>query len=132
MRRQRASASHQEEKVPWASYADALAGLLFVFILLALSFAYRLQQAKDKADKEWGRLNDKVGQDQRARQIAKDLIDANEASQTSDASVARCLSDAFGVSADTRVQPKATLEEARLSLYLNDKRGASIEWFSSG
>ena len=34
------------DKVPWASFADALTGLLFVFILLTLSFAHKLKKAE--------------------------------------------------------------------------------------
>lgn len=64
MRRAPKGAGHGAEDVPWASFADALTGLLFVFILLTVMFVFAAQQAKDAADKERESL---TAADQRAR-----------------------------------------------------------------
>lgn len=141
-RRAKKVANHTEEKVPWASFADALTGLLFVFILLALSFAHQLQKAKEEMeaarnafDAKTEEAARKVEQAQRARKIAQDLVNDSDSAENRQASVARCLQRAIGVEADAQVQPSPTLDEGRLSLYLynqSDTERLTIEWFPSG
>jgi hypothetical protein len=121
---------HPEEEVPWASYADALTGLLFVFILLALSFAHQLQEQRDATEKQEKLAEVEASQARRARVLARDLVEPDSASRT--ASVATCLASAFGAEAPSRLRTVATVEEARLSLYLYDDWAASIEWFRTG
>ena len=73
--RRRAASGHDEGDVPWASFADALTGLLFVFMLLTVVFmqsaAKTQAEAKDeqaKAAKELERLR---GAGERAREMAE-------------------------------------------------------------
>jgi flagellar motor protein MotB len=73
--RRRAASGHDEGDVPWASFADALTGLLFVFMLLTVVFmqsaAKTQAEAKDeqaKAAKELERLR---GYGRRAEEVAK-------------------------------------------------------------
>jgi chemotaxis protein MotB len=122
---------HSDEDVPWASFADALAGLLFVFILLALSFAHQLQNATRQAIEKEKVAEDKASQALRAQEVARDLVaHAKDGEETP--SVAACLSQLSGERAGTRVRAVPTVDEARLSLYLYDDGQASIEWFDSG
>jgi hypothetical protein len=71
MRRPSRGGGHGEEEVPWASFADALTGLLFVFILLTVMFVFAAQQAKVAADDERESL---TAADQRARA----MVDAGD------------------------------------------------------
>jgi chemotaxis protein MotB len=116
--------------VPWASYADALTGLLFVFILLALSFAHQLQEQRDATENQEKLAEAEASQARRARALARDLVEPDSASRT--ASVATCLASAFGAEAPSRLRTVATVEEARLSLYLYDDGKVSIDWFPTG
>ncbi len=134
MRRRRISVGghgHGDEDVPWASFADALTGLLFVFILLALSFAYQLQQATAKAEDE---LERQLGQAKRAQKIASDLVNTDPEADRKKYSVAKCLEEKFSGSESFRLRPTATEEEARLSLYLDgtSETISTVRWFESG
>lgn len=131
MRRARPIPStHNEEEVPWASFADALTGLLFVFILLALSFAHQLENATRKAE-------EKAQRDDRARVIARSLVEPPTADNRA-YSVAACLSEVPSPTGDPgpetvrEVRAVPTIDEARLSLYLYSNGQASIEWFKGG
>ncbi len=142
--RRRASpeSGHPEEKVPWASFADALTGLLFVFILLALSFAYQLQKEREvaknrenAADEKFEKYKLQIEQAKRADLIARDLVDTTEEAKSRKLSVAHCLQDAVGSDAAVWVKPSANPDEARLSLYLYetlDQGLSTYKWFKSG
>lgn len=120
-------AAHTEEEVPWASFADALTGLLFVFILVALAFAYELQQARRAAEEE-KQLAERVSSlRERTEQLASALV-ATEVVEGQIDSVALCLQEALRQDV-ARVEAVPTPEEARISLYLSSDNNASIEWF---
>ncbi len=144
-RRRRTAGGHGDEDVPWASFADALTGLLFVFILLALSFAHQLQEEMSKAEKESAKIMEanleaqaelerQLRKARRARKIARDLVRMDRSAEKRFFSVALCLETEFPKSGDFRLQPNPTVEEARLSLYL-DRPGetlSTVRWFKIG
>jgi flagellar motor protein MotB len=101
--------------------------LLFVFILLALSFAHQLELALREAKAREAEAAETVSQAERARALAQDLISMGPAPHPF--SVAACLERAAAGALRVRAVP--TEAEARLSLYL-DADAASIEWFESG
>jgi chemotaxis protein MotB len=112
--RRRAASGHDEGDVPWATFADALTGLLFVFMLLTVVFmqsaAKTQAEAKDeqaKAAKELERLR---GAGERARKLASESM--------------ACITKADGVRIIQGVQHSP--EAATLSVLL------SVGWFDSG
>jgi hypothetical protein len=136
-----------EAEVPWASFADALTGLLFVFILLALGFAYELEKMTAKARARETAASAVLRQREKAARIARQLVSRERGSAETRASVAICLEDLL----EDRVEVSPTVEESRLSLYprrsgasssrttsataaeeLGERDPLTIEWFGSG
>lgn len=126
---------HPEERVPWASFADALTGLLFVFILLALSFAWQLKQVEAQAAQKLAERQVQVEQAKRAMRLARELVGTGQAAKAH--SVAVCLEDKSRDLADGQgvwLQPSANESDASLALYLfsDAMLTTTIQWFDSG
>lgn len=128
-RHRRRVGGHGDEEVPWPSFADALTGLLFVFIVLALSFAYQLSKAKIEADERAQELALQGQQRQRAQEVERDLIAVEGSGGEKAHSVAICLRDLF-----PEIELSPTIRESRLSIYLvEDGRSAgTVGWFDTG
>lgn len=113
-----------QDKVPWAAYADALAATLFVFILLALSFAYELQKKEAATQEDQKKAQEVSERDQRANRIVGDLQHAFAGDRQSDRREIGCL-EKYGV------VPFQHDRDGRISLYLRDG-DLRIGWFPSG
>jgi hypothetical protein len=118
MRRRKAQGGggHGEEEVPWASFADATIGLLFVFILLTVYFVAKAQNAYERL----------AGREQAARKIQRELVDEKHSK-----SVTYCLNEQFanqkpGIPLEPRGDPTA----GRISLYFLDGK-KTLEWFET-
>ena len=136
-----------EAEVPWASFADALTGLLFVFILLALGFAYELEKMTTRARARETAASAVLRQREKAARIARELVSRESGSTETRSSVALCLEELL----TDRVEVSPTVEESRLSLYprrsgstlsgtsrataggvTGERDPLTIEWFGSG
>jgi hypothetical protein len=117
MHRRDSLSGHHEGDVPWASFADGLTGLLFVFILLTGMFVIDAQNAKQQVI---NRLN---GAANRAERLA--TISEN-------GSVARCLNEANFPGLILIQGAGGTDEAAALSMRLDDDRTTSVGWFDKG
>ncbi len=112
-----------EEKVPWASFADALTGLLFVFILLALGFAHELQKMTEAARERETAASLVLQQREVAARIARQLVERDRQSEASRTSVAVCLEELL----EDRVEVSPTVEESRLSLYPRGGKASRVD-----
>lgn len=95
---------------PWASFADALSGVLFVFILTTCWFAWQLAEATKKQETERKRLEG-------YREEARELV----GSEATPGALTRCLQR------DENLVAVPHRTDARILLYL---RG--VEWFGLG
>lgn len=133
MRRPSRGGGHGEEHVPWASFADALTGLLFVFILLTVMFVFAAQQAKkeaklakDAANKERASL---LAADQRARA----MVDASNRS-----SFVACLQRELpSLSGQVQLIPGKGADASTLSILIEGvgperpTSGLTVGWFDT-
>jgi flagellar motor protein MotB len=130
-------------ELPWASFADALSGMLFIFVITSFWFAIQLKQAGTKATADqnlataelknaktqWGEATTKAKEEAKkanektqvltsARQRAYELTEKG-------GPLVQCLESDRGAGAklDTAPQPN----EARVSLYLP----GAVPWFDS-
>lgn len=104
------SGKRRNAEPPWAAFADALSGVLFVFILTTCWFAWQLAEATKKQDAERERLEG-------YREDARKLV----GSEAAPGALTRCLQQDVNLIA----VPQRT--DARILLYL---RG--VEWFGLG
>lgn len=109
----------EHEELPWASFSDALSGMLFVFVLTTFWFAFQLAQAT----KEQRAATQALTQaDERARDLVATLDDNDNERPGK-------LTDCLTNGADGSPIEKAEWERqsARVSLYLP----SAVEWFPS-
>lgn len=105
------------EEVPWSSFADALAALLFVFILITLYFVHQLdslrRQVKQEAENQAKVYERVIKAQSTADQLALSLVALGEASSPK-RSIAHCLQKTGGfiIAVDEA--------ETRISLHLTD------------
>lgn len=104
------SRKRQNGDPPWASFADALSGVLFVFILTTCWFAWQLAEATKRQEAERRRLEG-------YREVARELVGSEEAP----GELTRCLQQ------DENLIAIPQRADARILLYL---RG--VEWFGLG
>jgi hypothetical protein len=131
MRRgRRAAAGNGEEDVPWASFADALTGLLFVFILLTVKFVVDAQQKKEEFDAARLAQEEALARLIDAGQRARDLADVGVPG-----SVARCLK-ARAATLEARLEliqgTAGTDDAAAISMLLDATESTSVGWFTTG
>jgi flagellar motor protein MotB len=112
MRRHRVD--HSPE-TPWASFSDALSGMLFVFILTTFWYANQLAQQRKE-------LKDELKKVQGADEKAMELVGTPEVP----GELTRCLGADGAMAAVLDPRPQAG--EARISLYLR----SAVEWFAEG
>jgi flagellar motor protein MotB len=121
-------ARHQPE-LPFGSFADALSGMLFVFILTTFWFAWQLAQATEELEKERKRVAEEREKAEQQKLLAQQQIEtilkarelAVELTQESDKrkwSLTRCLGHGGWV------DPRPSPNEPRIFLYLK-----GVEWF---
>jgi outer membrane protein OmpA-like peptidoglycan-associated protein len=103
-----------EAEVPWGSFADALSGVLFVFILTTFWFAYQLQIATEQAYQQQIQAAEKTRVITEARETARALT-------RQEGGLTQCLRR------NGWVEPEPYRDEARLALYL-----PGVEWFDIG
>jgi flagellar motor protein MotB len=141
MRRGRGSrrGGHGDEEVPWASFADALTGLLFVFIVLTVKFVMDAQKAKTEADEarrlQEDRYTKLVEREARAREIQRGFVrkatDGDLGTDTAKTSVTSCLLSSFDGTAGVRLMPSGDEVDGRISLYFENEKTV-IPWFDEG
>jgi flagellar motor protein MotB len=112
MRRHRVE--HAPE-TPWASFSDALSGMLFVFILTTFWYANELAQQRKE-------LKDELKKVRGADEKAMELVGTPEVP----GELTRCLGADGAMNAILDPRPQAG--EARVSLYLR----SAVEWFAEG
>lgn len=95
---------------PWASFADALSGMLFVFVITTFYFSWQLARATQEKKAEIARIT-------AAEEVAQALASDKPGSVTS------CLTADHGDGERIDATPQAS--EARISLYLQ----GGVEWF---
>lgn len=120
MRRGRGSSrgGHGDEEVPWASFADALTGLLFVFIVLTVKFVMDAQKAKAEAEEERSEL---TGARERARALA---------AQDRVGSIAHCVfEEGRNVVADLKLVQGKGADDTALSVVLPEVE--RVGWFET-
>ena len=107
-----------EPEPPWASFADVLSGMLFVFIITSFIFAWQLREAqaqleRDQADLQHSADRDKARQD--AERDAKALV-SDKPTEDGD-SITTCLT---GDKHDgNALVATPDVDQARISLYLH-------------
>lgn len=118
----RRSRKQDTEETPWASFSDALSGILFVFVITTFWFALRLAVEANNARQTAERLEREKSTLTEAEEHAKDLVERNNQLGV----FASCLDS----SKHLRVQ--AERETARVSLYIEKgQTAASVPWFET-
>lgn len=109
------------DETPWASFSDALSGILFVFVITTFWFALRLAVETNKAQQTTKRLERDISTLKKAADEAKDLVQRRDGTF---GLLASCLDG----SEYLRAEPER--ESARVSLYLHgDDPTISVKWF---
>lgn len=109
--------SRHAPETPWASFSDALSGMLFVFVITTFWFAWRLAMAEQDARDERARL---LNADAAARGLIGSLDVPGR--------VTACLRDDTGTREGSVIDAAPEQSDARVSLYLLD----GLEWFDEG
>ena len=119
--------------MPWASFADALTGLLFVFILMSMNFAYRLHQQEEAADRRESEALRELEQYRLLKAAKRSILDqllggATEGAGGQSRAVASCLMQKTDLNGHTLFEEVATdREEQRVALRLP----GSQAWFEA-
>lgn len=113
--------AREADETPWASFSDALSGMLFVFVITTFWFALRLAVETNKAQETTERLSRDIATLKQAADEAKDLVRHEDGTL---GLLATCIND----SGYLRAEPER--ESARVSLYMKDDGSAgSVRWF---
>ena len=113
--------NRETEETPWASFSDALSGILFVFVITTFWFALRLAVETNKAQQTTERLERDISTLKKAADEAKDLVERRDGTL---GMLASCLNE----SEYLRAEPER--ESARVSLYLHGEDPTiSVKWF---
>lgn len=107
------------EETPWASFSDALSGMLFVFVITTFWFALQLAVETNRARTEKADYQSRVEKLTNAAQEARDLV-ADE--QGAKGLLTRCLDES------PLIDAKPERASARVSLYLS-KEAVPVQWF---
>lgn len=110
---------------PWASFSDALSGMLFVFVITTFWFALQLAEARSKMDEARLKADEEKERYTRKEEIEGHLVDPDRPE-----SLTSCLVEATG-SVQPVVQAEADEAEARVSLYLPEVALENVAWFDS-
>jgi flagellar motor protein MotB len=102
-------------ETPWASFSDALSGMLFVFILTTFWYANQLAQQRREVDSQLQTLRS-------ADEKALALVGTPEVP----GELTRCLGTDGAMTAI--LDPRPQSGEARIALYLR----SAVEWFPEG
>ncbi len=127
---------HDHEETPWASFADALAGMLFVFIITTVLFVLRAQEQEKAAQSQQAaaQIQQAAAQTELdrltgAKKAARDLVEQlSIANQVSDGELTTCLKQTGRFDA---VFPERS--DARVSLYVPERGGGDatpVAWFA--
>ena len=111
------SGKRRHGEPPWASFADALSGVLFVFILTTCWFAWQLAEATKKQEEATKQQEAERERLEGYREEARKLV----GSEATPGALTRCLQD------DPSLIAVPQRADARILLYL---RG--VEWFGLG
>lgn len=104
-------------ETPWASFADVLSGVLFVFILTTCWFAYQLALATQEQKEQQEKLEKRKDEIEGAKKKASELVGLPNAW----GALTRCLGE------KKSMQPFPDPGDARVQLYL-----PGVEWFRTG
>jgi flagellar motor protein MotB len=110
--------ARHEPELPFGSFADALSGMLFVFILTTFWFAWQLADAKAKAEKEKEEAKKQTDTIVNARDLAVSLTEEGKQQKWT---LTQCLRR------ENWVDPRPSPKEPRIFLYL-----PGVEWFEKG
>jgi flagellar motor protein MotB len=113
------SRRQRHPETPWASFADAMSGMLFVFIITTFWFAWKLATEQEKAKAAQEVAEQETKKIQNAQEVAQNLTKKGEPDSLLD-----CLR-ATGAGELDAIPQSA---EARVLLYL---RGGEL-WFATG
>jgi flagellar motor protein MotB len=117
--------SHEPE-TPWASFSDALSGMLFVFVITTFWYAFLLVQQKRNADAREQDFKHRIEEFDRAADEARHLV--GDASRKTLGSLSACigaLPDDRAARGQIEVVPEWA--DARISMYIE-----VVGWFGEG
>lgn len=122
-----------QEETPWASFADALAGMLFVFIITTVLFVLRAQEQEQRAQEQEQEAKiqkdaarDELSRLTGAKETAKNLVEQPSSTEfATRGKLTTCLDE----SNFFQVVPERI--DARVSLYLQP-HVTTVGWFESG
>ncbi len=130
-RARRDTGGKADEKVPWASFADALTGLLFVFILMTLGFAYQLKEQEERSNAKEQEAIQRLEEYEQLlaakRKILDALLGTSGTAGEGSSKVASCLMKADAGASSLFESIRADREEHRVALRLP----GSQAWFES-
>lgn len=116
----RRSRKQDTEETPWASFSDALSGILFVFVITTFWFALQLAVEKQKLDRQQAQANAAVARLTQADEAAADMVETKGGNP---GALTECLAK------DGLLEAQGERESKRISLYPKKAETVEVGWF---
>jgi hypothetical protein len=118
--------SRDTEETPWASFSDALSGMLFVFVITTFWFALRLAVEQQRLTAQKADAAAEVDRLKRADAVAADLVEKDGKPGL----LTACLTDGGVLKAEgERAAKRVSLYPKRTASVLRGAGGVEVGWF---